>query len=264
MSTCPTQSLVACATSHHLRMIDLTTGCCTHTFRGHHQPVLTTKWSPRQSHLVVSASQDGQVLMWDVRRAGHPVVSLDHMSWISSRHSAKQSRNESKAHEGMVNSLRFTPDGNFLLTYATDNHLRLWDVCSGKIVPTNYGEILNGSKHQALHMALYDGGQNSVVFVPSKRNLYMYDLHTGEPVASLLNQIGTVQSCVLNPLSQDLYVMSKSPSIAIYSPNSLKCSEITINKEKYETPASHKQAENVQPQPENNWSDSDSADDGWS
>ena len=36
------------------------------------------------------------------------------------------------AHNGHVNGLRFTSDGLFLVSFGTDNQLRLWDAFSGQ------------------------------------------------------------------------------------------------------------------------------------
>ena len=36
------------------------------------------------------------------------------------------------AHNGHVNGLCFSSDGLHLLSFGTDNRLRLWDTCTGK------------------------------------------------------------------------------------------------------------------------------------
>jgi len=67
-------------------------------------------------------SHDGRILFWDVRMAREPMVSLD-------QYNGKKSAGA--AHTGYVLSLEFLENGYHLLSYGSDNMIRLWDTFTG-------------------------------------------------------------------------------------------------------------------------------------
>lgn len=54
----------------YVRLCDLASGAVTHTLSGHREAVWAVQWSPVDEYLLVTASCDQTIRMWDVRRAG--------------------------------------------------------------------------------------------------------------------------------------------------------------------------------------------------
>ena len=69
----PTPELIAlsCNTTHHVHLLDMASGAFTHTLIGHEDRINDICWSPVSPYVLVSASEDCTVKMWDVRKGGH-------------------------------------------------------------------------------------------------------------------------------------------------------------------------------------------------
>jgi len=220
-SSC-SHSLITSATSNNINLIDIRTSSATHVLSGHQGPIYSVRWSPKRDHLMSSGGSDGRVMLWDVRKSGSALRSLDQLEWIKSNHYNSltiSERQKIKAHSGIVNCIKFVDDGRFLLTYGTDNRLRLWDSVNWKLVSINYGHIPNNSCKRSLNMDIYNGGYtSSFVFLPSENHMVMCNIHDGCVVERFSEFIGSVRSCVVNPMTCDVYVVSSSPRIRICSP----------------------------------------------
>ncbi|XP_061474747.1 DNA excision repair protein ERCC-8 isoform X4 [Rhineura floridana] len=122
--------LIAVGTkSPKVQLCDLKSGSCSHILQGHRQEILAVSWSPRHEYILATASADSRVKLWDVRRASACLISLD-------QHNGKKSEvfgeTAKTAHNGRVNGLCFTSDGLHLLTFGTDDRIRLWNSSSGE------------------------------------------------------------------------------------------------------------------------------------
>ncbi|CAH1243108.1 ERCC8 [Branchiostoma lanceolatum] len=121
--------LIAVATMTSIvTLCDLKSGSSTHILKGHRAAVKCARWSPRNPYLLATGSQDNKVLLWDVRSAKSSLMSLDqHNGELATSTAAVNT-----AHNGHVNGLCFTPEGLHLLSFGTDNRLRLWDTATGR------------------------------------------------------------------------------------------------------------------------------------
>lgn len=257
--TCSNQPLIAAATSSNVNLIDLFSANFTHQLTGHKEKVIAVRWSPTNEHLLASGSVDGQVLFWDVRRAGFPMKTLDKDTWIKSKSQKGRKRPHCGgfAHSGTVNSIRFTCDGRSLLTYGTDNTVRLWSTSTTELMPVNYGYNSNTFHSQTLCMDVHNGSQDdSLLFVPGNAHVSVYNLHDGNKIKSLRGSIGQVKCCTYNPTTQDLYVTGRGPKILVYSPTTYPNLPTVITSNFAEnTSASDNVVGNLL---QNNWSDSES------
>ena len=87
---------------------------------GHLSWVTSTAWSPDSSHLA-SASMDGTVRVWDVNKAGDPVV------------------HNLAGHTHSVNAVAWSADGLLIASGSSDKTVRLWDPNSGVLKQTCLG-----------------------------------------------------------------------------------------------------------------------------
>ena len=146
------------------------------------------------------------------------------------------------AHGGYVNGLCFTADGLHLVTFGTDERVRLWDAFSGKntLVSTalnymivcvrkvitflslslppslplslslththqiNYGRIHNTLPKQTCPLAISSPASSldPVVCVPSGGEVVMLDMWTGKRIKKLGGHFGKVHCLATHPLEQ--------------------------------------------------------------
>lgn len=141
-------------------------------FRGHKGPVLDTAYNPFNQQQVVSSSDDGKILLWDIpedfsfhnyvdddgkmktvepskvlsghtRKVGHvefhpcaenvlASCSLDYTVKIWNVETGKDEI--TLQHKDLVTSFSFNYNGSLLATTSRDKKLRIWDIRSGEII----------------------------------------------------------------------------------------------------------------------------------
>lgn len=200
--------------SSKIKLCDLKTGSSSHILKGHKGPVVSVQWSNKEEFLLVSGSRDGKVLMWDVRQASSCLKSLD-------QHNGEKTASISSvdtAHTGDVNGLCFTDDGLFLLSFGTDDRLRLWDIASGKNTLINFGKVVNDSG-KSVKIACSVGSNPSAAFIPSTNDVDVYDLQNGEMVYDLKGHYHNVNCCTFHPHLQELYTGGNDSNVLVWEPD---------------------------------------------
>ena len=202
---------VACKDSR-VYLADLQSGSATHILRGHTKDVLSLAWSTRNPFLLATGSRDNKVLLWDIRKASSALFVLD-------QHNGKESSENLKsqtAHNGHVNSLHFASNGLYLLSYGTDDRLRLWDVTTGKNTLVNYGRICNPCK-KGVEIAV-SCTSRELVFLPSESDIVVVELHTGKHVTELKGHCHNVNCCSFERDYQELYSGSNDTYLLAWHP----------------------------------------------
>lgn len=203
---------VACDASK-IFLCDLKSGSSSHVLKGHKKSVVSVCWSTRSEHVLASGSSDNRILLWDVRKASSCMASLD-------QHNGKGiaiSNSSTTAHNGHINGLTFSSDGLHLLSYGTDDSLRLWDVFSTENSLVNYGRVYNlGRKH--VQLAVSNGLSQDLVFVPSDNNIIVFELYTGKRLAKLVGHYGNVNCCYYDKHFQELYSGGVDTHLLLWSP----------------------------------------------
>ncbi|GLH12654.1 Protein will die slowly [Gryllus bimaculatus] len=207
------QCLVAVASSaSEVILVDLKSGCYSHELRGHSGSVLTCRWSPREENIVATGSCDNKVILWDVRSSKCFLKSF----CLYSTDNQSGSQLTSTAHDGYVNGLCFTADGLFLLSYGTDNRLQLWDAYTGENQMVNYGDIPNRTK-KCVQFAVSVNTNPILAYVPSEGNIFVFELHTGLKVKTLLGHYSSVNGCIYHPFLQEVYSAGNDRNILLWS-----------------------------------------------
>lgn len=207
-------------------LCDLKSGSASHVLRGHKSAVLSVAWSPRNQFLLASGSRDNKVLFWDIRKATGSLFTLD-------QHNGKggsNTLNAKTAHNGHVNSLTFTSDGLFLITYGTDHRLRLWDTYTGKNTLVNYGRVHNPS-HKSIQCAMTEGSSSNLLFVPSSSSISVFDVHSGRKISSLNGHYSNVNCCTFQQHYQALYSGSNDCHLLSWLPD-MKRHSVIVDEEK--------------------------------
>ena len=83
---------------------------------GHQGKITDIVLEQGEQNTIVTASADSTVKIWDVRSSfKHPIYSFEQ-------------------HQGTVNSVAISPDGNWIASGGDDGSLKIWEIGSGKIV----------------------------------------------------------------------------------------------------------------------------------
>ncbi|XP_020592758.1 DNA excision repair protein ERCC-8-like [Phalaenopsis equestris] len=70
-SIASTHMLIAAGSADvQVRLCDIASGAFTHTLSGHHDGVMTLKWSSSSEWVLMTGGCDGAIRFWDIRRAG--------------------------------------------------------------------------------------------------------------------------------------------------------------------------------------------------
>lgn len=108
------------------------------------------------------------------------------------------------AHSGLVNGLCFTSSGLHLLSLGTDEYMRLWNVKTGANTLVNYGKISNDTR-KCIKMAVAQGTNPDLVFVPSDNHILMFDVFSGEKLSTLRGHYTQINGVSYSPGEQELY-----------------------------------------------------------
>ncbi|KAK3091401.1 hypothetical protein FSP39_019634 [Pinctada imbricata] len=233
-------SLVAAGChSSSLQLVDLKSGSASHMLKGHQGSIFSVKWSTRDEFLLASGSADNRILLWDIRSSKGPMMHLD-------QHNGLESDNYfdgCTSHGGYVNGLCFTQNGLHLLSYGTDNRLRLWNTTTGQNTLVNYGRIRNDSK-KCVQFSVFNGSRTNFVFVPEASNIKVFDMHNGNRLSILRGHYTQVNCCKLHRDYQELYSGGNDCNILIWTPETDKAYDDHIKAQKREQPASGRSERN--------------------
>ncbi|CAM1501127.1 Fc.00g102890.m01.CDS01 [Cosmosporella sp. VM-42] len=194
--------LVACATQHsNVRLVDLKSGSAVQALVAHGGPVLTTAWSPRHEHVLVSGHADGKVRVWDIRRAGGVIAQLDQEDslGIVHRHSHAVAagldwsqmphfRASAQAHDEAVNGLQWTDDGNYIISAGLDRRIRVWDAATGANTLASFGSLIQNQHAKTASMIVSPStvsAGNQFLFWANDQEILILDLHEGTIVTRL-------------------------------------------------------------------------------
>lgn len=208
--------LIAVGTKNpKVQLCDLKSGSCTHILQGHRGEVLSVKWSPRHEHILVTASADSKVRLWDIRNASGSLIVLDQHNGEIAKSSSESANT---AHNGRANGLCFTSDGLHLLTIGTDDRMRLWNSSTGENTLVNYGRVCNGSRKN-LKLAVSHGCRPDFAFVPVDSCIAVYDIYAGQLLTELRGHYNYVNCCTFQSYFQELYSGGSDVNILAWIPD---------------------------------------------
>ena len=244
-------SLICCGLDDNsIRLCDARTGDCSQTLLGHNRGVTRAEWSPIDVHMLASASYDGSVKLWDIRKAGTAaaIMSFDWMQdHTASVRPASQLPGEQKvnnyrsygsdlgrseirrmdwrkeqackAHEAAVMSLCFTPGGRHLVSSGNDRRTRLWHVASGDLVAVNYATWCSSDIPYDIKVVEVSGSLDDVLVAPgSSGEVTLTAVHcsTGGPFHRLAGHLGMVHGIACRSRDNALVTASRDGLIHLW------------------------------------------------
>ncbi|KAF5025230.1 hypothetical protein F66182_2696 [Fusarium sp. NRRL 66182] len=194
--------IVACATQHSaVRLVDLKSGSAVQALVAHGGPVLSTAWSPRHEHILVSGHADGKVRIWDIRRAGGVVALLDQEDSLGIVHRMNHLeavgvdsiriphfRASAQAHDNAVNGLQWTDDGKYIISAGLDRRIRVWDAATGANTFASFGSLIQNQHAKTASILVsptHLSTGNNLLFWPNDQEILILDLHDGNIVKRL-------------------------------------------------------------------------------
>ena len=206
-------------------LCDVVSGGCTHRLSMHGMPVWALAWSPACEFELISGGRDGELVVWDIRRAGprhvfnlrhtRPLVGAARDGGIPGG-TAYSRMDMAPAHDAGITGIAATPDGQFYLSAGNDDFLRLWHSRNRQNMLVNYRNVYNRAS-KPRQLALSDDG--AAVFHPSGSAVQAFDVQTGAPLATLKGgHFESVNCCVWNPLSSELYTGGNDNHIVVWAP----------------------------------------------
>ncbi|KAM0219659.1 hypothetical protein ACHAQI_001045 [Fusarium lateritium] len=194
--------IVACATQNSaVRLVDLKSGSAVQALVAHGGPVLSTAWSPRHEHILVSGHADGKARIWDIRRAGGVVALLDQEDSLGIVHKMKHLgaagmdssqiphfRASAQAHDDAINSLQWTDDGKYIISAGLDRRIRVWDAATGANTLASFGSLIQNQHAKTASILVPPSNLsagNNLIFWPNDQEILILDLHEGNIVKRL-------------------------------------------------------------------------------
>lgn len=191
-------SLIATgAESTHIRVLDLRTTSAAHTLSGHNGTILSCKWSPVNPYMLATGSSEGEVRLWDIRKTASCFAQLDlyrtdKSKAVSENKSKKVEvmKSSVKAHAGGVNGLCWLENGETLISTATDEKIRVWDLDAPGGVNTllNFGPFVKNKTPSAKSLVLSPVGETEVQYLwfpADSGEMLMFRLGDGKLIARL-------------------------------------------------------------------------------
>ncbi|UKZ91996.1 uncharacterized protein TrAFT101_006963 [Trichoderma asperellum] len=194
--------LISCATQHsNVRLVDLKSGSAVQALVAHGGPVLSTAWSPRHEHILVSGHADGKARIWDIRRAGGVLAQLDQEDSLGVVHRFKHAtasgsdwgsmphfRASAQAHDEAVNGLQWTDDGRYIVSAGLDRRIRVWDTDTGANTLASFGSIVQNQHAKTASFLVTPSGLSTghqLLVWPNDQEILLLDLHDGTVVGRL-------------------------------------------------------------------------------
>ena len=164
-----------------VRVWDLKTGRCIHTFEGHDDTIFSVAVTP-DGRFAVSGSADHTLRLWELA-SGRCVHTL-------------------KGHTGTIMSVAVTPDGRFAVSGSDDGALRIWALASGGCC-----HEMKGHTKCVASIAISPTGQYAVSG-SHDHTVRIWDLEGGRCVYTLEGHVNKVVSVAFSPDGR--YVLSGS------------------------------------------------------
>ncbi|CDU22147.1 probable CDC40-Pre-mRNA splicing factor important for catalytic step II [Sporisorium scitamineum] len=144
---------------------------CIHTFRGHTKGISTLKLFPRSGHLLLSASLDTAVKLWDVYHEGACLRTF-------------------KGHSKAVRDIAFSNDGRRFLSSGYDRQVKLWDTETGACLDS----FSNGKTAYCLTFHPDEDKQNIFLAGMSDKKVLQWDMNTHTIIQEYTSHLGAVNT----------------------------------------------------------------------
>jgi pre-mRNA-processing factor 17 len=144
---------------------------CLFTYRGHTKGVNAIRLLPQTGHLLLSASMDGKVKLWDVYHDRRVLRTF-------------------LGHNKAVRDITFNNDGKQFLSASFDRYLKLWDTETGQCIQA----FTTGKVPLCVKFHPDEDKQHIFLTGQQDKKIYQFDARSGEVTQEYDQHLGPVNS----------------------------------------------------------------------
>ena len=161
------------------------------TLKGHLAKIYAMHWSTDRRHLV-SASQDGKLIIWDAYTTNKVHAIPLRSSWVM--------------------TCAYAPSGNFVACGGLDNICSIYNLNKQQDGPTRVARELSG--HAGYLSCCRFINDRSILTSSGDMTCMKWDIETGQKVTEFADHLGDVMSISLNPTDQNTFISGACDAFA--------------------------------------------------
>ncbi|KAK4090648.1 hypothetical protein Purlil1_4784 [Purpureocillium lilacinum] len=161
------------------------------TLKGHLAKIYAMHWSTDRRHLV-SASQDGKLIIWDAYTTNKVHAIPLRSSWVM--------------------TCAYAPSGNFVACGGLDNICSIYNLNQQRDGPTRVARELSG--HAGYLSCCRFINDRAILTSSGDMTCMKWDIETGQKVTEFADHLGDVMSISLNPTNQNTFISGACDAFA--------------------------------------------------
>jgi len=161
------------------------------TLKGHLAKIYAMHWSTDRRHLV-SASQDGKLIIWDAYTTNKVHAIPLRSSWVM--------------------TCAYAPSGNFVACGGLDNICSVYNLNQNRDGPTRVARELSG--HAGYLSCCRFINDRSLISSSGDMTCMQWDIETGHNVVEFADHLGDVMSISLNPTNSNTFISGACDAFA--------------------------------------------------
>lgn len=172
------------------------------TLKGHLAKIYAMHWSTDRRHLV-SASQDGKLIIWDAYTTNKVHAIPLRSSWVM--------------------TCAYSPSGNYVACGGLDNICSIYNL-SAREGPTRVARELSG--HSGYLSCCRFINDRRILTSSGDMTCVLWDIETGQKITEFADHLGDVMSLSINPLDNNQFVSGACDAFAkLWDIRQQKCSQ---------------------------------------
>ncbi|KAH9320838.1 hypothetical protein KI387_015477, partial [Taxus chinensis] len=164
-----------------------------HTWSGHTKGVSAIRFFPKYGHLLLSASMDTKIKIWDVFNSGKCMRTY-------------------MGHSKAVRDISFSNDGSRFLSAGYDRNIKLWDTETGKVIST----FSTGKIPYVVKLNPDEDKQNVLLAGMSDKKIVQWDMNSGEITQEYDQHLGAVNTITFVDNNRRFVTSSDDKSLRVW------------------------------------------------
>ncbi|KAI8895434.1 WD40-repeat-containing domain protein [Globomyces pollinis-pini] len=207
--------LIATGTvSKPVRLVDLNSGSMTHSLFGHQDGVTNLIWCPNREHTLISASKDGHVIVWDIRKTNAKLIDMIHSN--QRKYDVKLTTLGS---ELCVNGILLSSNGSELFSIGKDRQMKKWNIFNGLQYPYRIAEAGGSKQWDSIQLGIVKDLKTPLILIPTdKGTINLYDTSDGHLFSQLKGHMGRVNGTMVKQDTLEVFSSGVSEGLFCWKP----------------------------------------------